>query len=100
MESKVIPRQVCLIVALAIMSCNKPMISFRFVYKQSDSLYYSNVELSKEESLRVIKVLEYYEIPYLLNDTSLQIPKKIFTDTELMWNLSNKSKDYDWLINH
>lgn len=79
---------------------NNKLLKFQKVEIKADKFHYSNDALTAQETKGVLQVLSYYDVKYEQKNTDILIPAKVYKDTELMYNYTQKATDLNWLKNH
>ena len=69
----------------------------KIVYNEKEQVFIRETDYSDEYKLNMIKILEYFEYPYLLKDDTLFISIELDSDIQYLWNLCNKAEDSSWL---
>lgn len=69
----------------------------KIVYSEEDAAFIRESDYSEEYKLNMIKILEYFDYPYLVKKGNLFISIDLDSDIQYLWNLCNKAEDAFWL---
>lgn len=72
-------------------------VIFYPVYENEQQEYYTERSYSEDFLKRLIKVLEFYNIPFKLESGQLLVTKSTYDNQELMHNYTKKVNDEAWL---
>lgn len=86
---------------IQLIACTEKYTEYKPHFFDNDNKHFGEPELDSLELKNVIQVLHFYNIDYKIkNNNTILISEELNNDWELMWNITSKSKDNEWLKTH